>query len=139
MRPGPLAVRLDLDVLAGVDLRAAPGAVRQLVRRADAADRARPVGLPPCAALIASAAVAGPVGRRAAADPQADAERRLAPAVVAVAQGRAADVLAGADQRRGPLELLDRQQPQRVPHQHGDAVLAGATLDDALQRRRPSV
>ena len=35
---GPLAVLLDLDVLAGVDLRAAPRAVRQLVRRSHAAD-----------------------------------------------------------------------------------------------------
>ena len=35
---GPLAVLLDLDVLAGVDLRPAPRAVSQLVRRPDAAE-----------------------------------------------------------------------------------------------------
>ena len=77
--------------------------------------------------------IAGPVGGRAAADPQADAERRLPPAGVAVAQGRAADVLAGADERRRPLELLERQEPQGVPHQHGHAVLAGSPLDHPLQ------
>ena len=81
--------------------------------------------------------IAGPVGRGAAAHPQADAERRLAPAIVAVAHGRAADVLAGADQGRGSLELLERQQPQRVPHQHGHAVLAGSTFDGSLQSPQP--
>ncbi len=129
---GPLVVFLDLDVLAGVDLGAAPRAVGQLVRRSDASERTH-LRLAAVGRFHRFIGVVGPVGRGAAADPQADAERRLAPAVVAVAQGRAANVLAGTDQRRGPLELLERQEPQRVPHQHGDAVLAGTPFDRPLQ------
>ena len=48
-----------------------------------------------------------------------------------------AQQLGGAHQRRGPLELLRGQQPQRVAHQHRDAVPAVdrlvALADDALQ------
>ena len=34
---------------------------------------------------------------------------------------------------RGPLELLNREQPQRVPHQHGDAVFARSARHGALE------
>src|SRR5262249_18736866 len=127
-----LAVLLDPDVLSRVDLRSTPRAVRQLVRRTDAADRTYP-WLAAVGRLHGFVGIARPIGRRAAADPQADSERCLAPATVAIAEGRAANVLAGADERSRPLELLKRQEPQRVPHQHGDAVLPGAPFDRALQ------
>ena len=45
----------------------------------------------------------------------------------------AADQLAGADERGGPLELLRGEQPQRVAHDHGDAVAAVAAVDDPLE------
>ncbi len=54
-----------------------------------------------------------------------------------VPRDRAADDLGGAHQRGRPLELLGGEQPQRVPHEHGDAVAAvarvGARPDHALQ------
>ena len=55
------------------------------------------------------------------ADPEPDAERLLAPLLIVAAP----DDLAGTDQGGGPLELLDGQEPQRVPHQHGDPLLTG--------------
>ena len=75
----------------------------------------------------------GRVRRGLLADPEADPERLLAPLRLVATP----DHLAGADQRRGPLELLDRQQPQRVPHQHGDPVLARPAGDRALQSPQP--
>ena len=68
-----------------------------------------------------------------AADPQADPERRLAPAGIAGRDTLAAKHLARADQRRRALELLRRQQAQRVAHQHADAVAAVVAADHALQ------
>ena len=41
--------------------------------------------------------------------------------------------LAGTHQGRGPLELLNGEQPQRVPHQHGHAVFARSSRHSALQ------
>ena len=74
-------------------------------------------------------AVIGPVRRRLLPDPQADAERFLAPPL----RLGTPDDLAGADQGRGPLELLEREQPKRVPHQHRNAGLAGPLPHDALE------
>jgi hypothetical protein len=45
----------------------------------------------------------------------------------------ATEELAGADQRRRPLGLLERQEPQRVPHEHRHAILAGSPFDGPLQ------
>ena len=117
MRPEPLGVGLDVEVAGRLDARC------RTTGRSSAG-----TGVPTRRrALVASGLLdrlarrRRSVGRGRAAHPQADAERRLAPAGVAVLQGLAADRLAGADQRRGPLELLDGQQAQRVPHQHGHA------------------
>lgn len=44
-----------------------------------------------------------------------------------------ADGFACAEQRRRALKLLQREQAQRVTHQHGDAVVAGAAFDVLLQ------
>ena len=44
-----------------------------------------------------------------------------------------ADRLAAADQERGPLELLDREQPQRVAHQHGHARSAVAVAQPSQE------
>ncbi len=61
-----------------------------------------------------------------AAHPEADPEGGGPPADVAAVVGLAAQDFGGADQRRRPLELLGGEQPQGVPHQHGDAGLAAA-------------
>ena len=55
--------------------------------------------------------------------------QRLSPLFKCLAANR----LAGTDQSRGPLELLNRQQSQRVPHQHGHALVADPARDGSLQ------
>ena len=62
-----------------------------------------------------------------------------APTLIALAQGVPTKRLAGADQRRGTLELLQRQQPQRVAHQHRQTVLTTAARHRARSRRMASV
>ena len=120
-----LGVGFHLDVLARVDLGPAPRAVGQLGRGA------APLALELAAVLLLNGfrRLIGRVRRRLLPDPQADAERLLAPLLLVAAP----DDLAGADEGRRPLELLDRQQPQRVAHQHGHALLAGATGHASLQ------
>src|SRR5208283_3185302 len=118
---GSFVVFLDLDVFARIDPRSTPGTVRQLMRRSRAADRTRP-RLATVRCLDRFIGIARPVGRGAAADLQADAKWRFAPAIVALAQGRAANLLAGVNQSGGALELLEREQAQRVSHQHGHAA-----------------
>src|SRR5208337_2239331 len=126
-----------LDVVAAgaeLDLRSAPGAVGQLVRRAAAAD---------CTGALLVGAAGSRLERLLAvcraiwgcggSHPEPDAERGLAPAVVATSLSLATEELAGTDQGGRPLELLEGQEPQRVPHQHRHAVLAGTTLDGPLQ------
>ena len=130
---GAFAVLLDLDMLAGVDLGPAPGAVGQLMRRADAADHARMPGCPPCAALTASSLSLVQFGvvlppthrpRRNGVLPQ-----RVSPLLRAVRRmSSQAQIRAAAR-----WNCWMRQQPQRVPHQHGDAVLTGPAFDGALQ------
>lgn len=85
-----------------LNLRAAPGAVGELGRRAAAADRARPAVLA-VLALERVVALLGAIGRGALADPEANAERRATPALRVLA----ADDLTGADQGGGALELLE--------------------------------
>ena len=120
-----LGVALDLDVPAGLDLRPAPRAVGQLGRRA----AAPPLVLAAVLLLDRLGGLVGRVRRRLLADPEPDAERLLAPLLLVAAP----DDLAGTDQGGGPLELLDGQQPQGVPHQDGDPVLPGAAGDRALE------
>ena len=49
-------------------------------------------------------------------------QRPISIGCVAQPRVRPADRLEAADQQRGPLELLDRQQPQRVSHDHRHPV-----------------
>src|SRR5690606_36972584 len=100
--------------------------------RADPA-RDAAVALHAVARLEPLVALLGLVGRGLLADPEPDAEGLGAPATVALLRGLAADHLARADQRGGALELLEREQAQRVAHEHGDAVLARPAPDRALQ------
>ena len=129
MRP---AVRVDLDVAAALQLRAAPRAAGELHRRGAAhAAAALPRLLDPLLGVL------GPVRGRRLPDPQPDPHRRLTPPALlgglALSVEPAALQLARAQQRRRALELLQRQQPQRVAHQHRDAVAALAAAD-----RRPA-
>ena len=71
----------------------------------------------------------GAIGRGLAPYPQAQPEGRFAP-LCGIAQ---ADLLAGADQRGSALELLQREQTQRVPHQHRYTVFAVAPARVLLQ------
>jgi len=99
------------QVAAGRQRGAAPGARDELQRAADRAFLASGVvDLPP--RLVVG------VGGDLAADPQADAKRRAAPSGVAALDAFAPQHLAGADERRRPLELLGGEQAQRVAHEH---------------------
>ena len=76
---------------------------------------------------IVVALAAHPVRRGGLADPQPDLERPVAELL---------DVLLplqfqGADQRRGAAELVERQQPQRVAHQHAQAGGGDARVPQA--------
>src|SRR5690606_10003612 len=77
---GTVRIRLGIQMLARFDCAAAPRAGRALVWRAN----------PTAHELIATSlldrfdGIIGAVGRRAATDPEADAERRLSPAGIAV-------------------------------------------------------
>ena len=57
------------------------------------------------------------LGVAASTDPQADRDRLVAQVV----RDRRRMSSQAADQQRGALELLDREQPQRVPHEHRHA------------------
>src|SRR5680860_1051600 len=108
----------------------APRAGDQLQRSAQS-----PVGALLVVDLAAGLVVA--VGGDLAADPQAEPERRGAPAPVADSDSLTTQVLTGTDQRRGSLELLGGEQSQRVAHEYRDALRAvagvSALTDDALQ------
>src|SRR5262249_57073424 len=80
---------LGFQVLARLDGAAAPGAGGQLVGRADPSP-ARPVVVAP-ELLDGFGGVVALVRRGAPAHPQADAERRLAPALVALIQSVAVE------------------------------------------------
>src|SRR6516165_9305375 len=116
-------------MLPRFDGTAAPGAGGQLIRGADAASEE----------LIATSlldrfnGIIGTVGGGAASDPQTNAKRRFAPAVVAMFESLAANRLTGTNQRRGPLELLNRKQAQRVAHQHGHAFITRPSRYGSLQ------
>ena len=69
------------------------------------------------------------IGRGFVADPKAKPEMHSAP----LGNVRLADVFAGAEQGRSALKLLQREQAQRVAHEHGNAVIAGAAFDVLLQ------
>ena len=123
--------------------RPAPRAHRQLQHAAQHPFRATRLGDLPFGLLEG-------VRRHRRADPKTDPERRRAPPRVPGVDPLPAQHLARAHQRRGPLELLRRQQPQRVPHQHRDParpVIGVRTRPDhALQppdrervRREPQV
>ena len=88
----------------------------------------------PWSRLMASAACSVQFGRAALPDPQADAERLVAPR--RRRRPRRRIDLAGADQRRGPLELLERQQAQGVAHEHRHAGVAAIGRRPSPCRRR---
>src|SRR5690606_13401255 len=58
--------------------------------------------------------------------PKPNAEGFVAPSAITVCNGVSPKRFAGTNQRRGSLELLQRQQSQRVPHQYRHSVLAVA-------------
>ena len=68
------------------------------------------------------------VRRGALADPEADLDRCVAQPGI-----RAPDRLQAADQKRGALELLDRQQPQRVSHDRRDPVPPAGCTEPSQQ------
>src|SRR2546427_190610 len=78
-------------------------------------------------------ALLGGVWRRAPSHPEAYPERRVAPAGVLLFDRLPPDRLARADQRRRSLELLKREQAQRVSHEYGDSVLASPARHLTLQ------
>src|SRR5665213_1355500 len=77
------------------------------------------------------ARVVRPVRGCRGTDPQAQAERRFAPTSVPD-HALAAKVLARANECSRTLELLRRQQTQRVTHEHGDAF---ATVEVSVVAR----
>ena len=97
--------------VGGRQPRPAPRAYRQLQHAAQHSLRAPRLGDLPLGLLEG-------VRRHRRADPKTDPERRRAPPRVPGIDPLPAQHLARAHQRRGPLKLLRRQQPQRVPHQH---------------------
>ena len=120
----------SLQVFSGVDGASAPGTGRKLVRRPDARP---PGGVVRSASLLDGLRrVVGTVRCRPAANPQTDAEGVLPPAGVSLLEGCPADRLTGADQRGGALELLDGEQPQGVPHEYCNTVVARPAGNRAL-------
>jgi hypothetical protein len=122
------AVRLHLDVTPRLDPRAAPRTVRQLRRRADTTPE---LSRPASAVRLTQGfrTLLGRVRRRTPPHPEPDTERRPAPAGLVLSP----DDLTRAQQCRGTLELLERQQAQRVAHQDGDARLPGTPRHGAVQ------
>ncbi len=111
--------------MIGLERRAAPRAVGELIRCTAPAQRRREAVI----LLENLGGVFRPIGRAALADPQADAKWLVAPC------GRVftSDQFAGANEGGGALELLQRQQAQRVAHQHGHAAATGIACHLALQ------
>jgi hypothetical protein len=65
---------------------------------------------------------------RLAAYPQTKSEWSRTP----LADIRLSNYLAGAHESGSALELLERQQPEGVAHQHGDSVIAWAAFNFSL-------
>ncbi len=124
--PSAAPVGLDFDVFAALDGGAAPGTVGELARTAAAAEEAATHSV---FLLVRLRAVIGGVWSGALTDPQAEAEGGRTPCGAV----RAPEHLAGADERRGALELLQGEQAQGVAHNHGHPVQARAARDRALQ------
>ena len=53
--------------------------------------------------------------------------------LISVFESLTANRLTGTHQSRGPLELLNREQPQRVSHQHGHAFSPTRPATSSLQ------
>src|SRR5207249_6100911 len=70
-----------------------------------------------------------PVRRRRLSDPEPDPERLLPPPL----RIAAAQQLARAHERRGALELLEREHPERVAHEHSYACVATPPAQLSLQ------
>lgn len=87
------------------DGTAAPRASGELVGRPDTA----PDELIATSLFDRFDGIIGAVGGCAASHPEADAKWRFSPAIVAVFQRLATNRLAGTKERRGPLELLNRE------------------------------
>ncbi len=122
-----MRVGLNLYVLAPVNLRTAPGTAEELGRGA-----ARPT-VRAVVFLYGLLGILGGVRGCPLSNPEADAERLRPPPRVALLDGLAPDGFAGADKRRGALELLEGQEPKRVAHEDGDAALAGSPCYGALK------
>ncbi len=126
---GTVGIRLGIEMLAGFDGTAAPRASGELVRSADAtADELIATSL-----LDRFDGIIGAVGRGLRPTHRPMRKGVLSPAFVAVFECLATNRLAGTNQCRGPLELLNREQSQRVPHQHGHAFIAHSPRHDSLQ------
>ena len=115
---------------ARVDRRAAPGAVGQLIGPA----AARP--LPRCRrARFLSASAATSIRFGVVSCPtQRPIRNGSAPQRSCVL---APEHFAGTDERRGTLELLERQHAQRVSHQHRNAGVATPAAERPLQPPKP--
>ena len=70
-------------------------------------------------------------------DPETDPERLRSPPRVTFLYSLPPEGLASAHQSGGPLELLERQEPESVAHEDRDPALAGAAGDGALQTPEP--
>ena len=117
--PCPCGSGSTVEVAARVDRAAAPGAVR----RAGTASRRAPLAGSRIAARLLDRL--GGVARSGwawcAGRPTGRCGRARRPSGVAAAESSRRITSQAQMQRRGPLELLERQQPQRVAHQHGHA------------------
>ena len=127
-------VGLDLDVATWLDVGAAPGAVLELVGTA-VTRRVLVVTRVAGHRLEDLVAVVGPIRRGLCTHPETDPERFVpgTPPIVAGGVGLAADHLGGADQRGRPLELLQGEQSQGVPHEDGHARRPAASVPIALE------
>src|SRR5690349_13329889 len=93
------------------------------------AGRPRGCALPAALLLKPVRRIIRPVRGHPRTDPQANAEWDGSP----LSRITAADHLAGTDQGRGPLELLNGQQAQGVAHEDGHARASVKAANGALQ------
>ncbi len=114
----PPQVAVDVQVAVGAQSRPAPRAGEGLQH----------VGAFTFAGVAGLGDLVGgfvePVGGDPATDPQADAERFLAPHD----RVGASQHLGGADKRGSPLKLLRGEQPQRISHEHRHTGVAVASV-----------
>ena len=104
--------------------------MRQLDGRATATDRAASVPAVTVPALDRLRGMFGPVRCTAIADPEADAERSFTPESVGL---RDRIISQAAMRGGGALKLLQRQQAQRIAHEHCDARHAIKPAEISLQ------